>query len=433
MQARASPPSALADVQLQRPEAALGILVGSTRPEQRRAEHRVGPGRERSEQVEEEGLLAMRAIVVGQCAPAIAGRGAQQGSFFAHQARSADAVGREPLEGGEQLAVADRPRALVQIHQRLERLLVRKLRRGSLRLEAVVHGIVALPNARVAQDPIVDRAVRSAKLPQGRIPVFGGDDARGADAVDQLVQVHERERQRGFAHVAMTHAGPPREIPAQLLVGHAAVRGKVMAKLAFVGEVVLVGGCELGLADERLAGGHEVGVEPALHLAQLPERLGQLHPGPTVFADAAGPAPGRGGDALVGGGGTCDAVRDGFVSGAAARAIRHQLGAGAQDGLVAIDLHVGKAVAARTLVFEDAADKPLRIAHVDRLLHRIPKPAPCDHYTANIFSRKHPFAETSVRFMMIAEDAGGSGLKSVRPVPGRRRDAKAYGTLWANG
>ena len=61
----------------------------------------------------------------------------------------------------------------------------------------------------------------------GRIAVLWGDDACGADAVDQLVQVYERERQRGLAYIAMPHAGPPREVSAQLLVGHLAVcRGR---------------------------------------------------------------------------------------------------------------------------------------------------------------------------------------------------------------
>ena len=53
-----------------------------------------------------------------------------------------------------------------------------------------------------------------------------------------------------------------------------------------------------------------------------------------------------------------------------ARAILQQVRTRAQDRFVAIDLLVGKAVAAGAFVRKDATNKPLRIAHAGRPLPR---------------------------------------------------------------
>ena len=121
---------------------------------------------------------------------------------------------------------------------------------------------------RIAFDAGIQRAIRHHEIAQRFEPLLG---RRGAHAVQQLVEAHERERERRALQLPLARLRAPSEVPAQLAVVHDLVRGEIMLERALVLEVVLIVRRELRLADEQPVARFEERSVLALKRAKLLE------------------------------------------------------------------------------------------------------------------------------------------------------------------
>ena len=133
--------------------------------------------------------------------------------------------------------------------------------------------VVVQPGARIPVNARILRAIRLHKPAQALEPLFGRS---GAHAIQQLVQVHERERERRFAHVPLPNLRAPREISAQLPVVHGLVRGEIMLECAVVGKIVFVVRRQFRLADEQPIARFKERRVLALEFAQLLQKRRQV-------------------------------------------------------------------------------------------------------------------------------------------------------------
>ena len=144
---------------------------------------------------------------------------------------------------------------------------------GQLRREVVLHDVVHQPLGHVAVHAGVKLVVR---LPERLDGIEGLATGLHTNAHEQLVEVDVGKRGRRLLHLSRAHACPPREVAAQLAVGHGAVRGVVALELPVVGTVVLKVLHEAGLLVEEARLGPGAAARRALQLAHLADLLGQV-------------------------------------------------------------------------------------------------------------------------------------------------------------
>ena len=144
---------------------------------------------------------------------------------------------------------------------------------GQLRREVVLHDVVHQPLGHVAVHAGVKLAVR---LPEGLDGVQGLAAGLHAYAHEQLVEVDVGKRGRRLLHLPRADPGAPREVAAQLAVGHGAVRGVVALELPVVGTVVLKVLHEAGLLVEEARLRPGAAARRALQLTHLANLLGQV-------------------------------------------------------------------------------------------------------------------------------------------------------------
>jgi len=154
--------------------------------------------------------------------------------------------------------------------QRQQRLVVFGIRKSLQErlVQPVVDCIVEKPDAQIAVQSRLERAVGLPEGVQRREPFLG---RFAADAVEQLVNVHIYEGQRGRLHVAVPHFCSPGKITAQLAHVHRFVGGKVTHELPRIAEIVLVSGHHHGLVVEALLGALAVKGKTFRELLHLPD------------------------------------------------------------------------------------------------------------------------------------------------------------------
>ncbi len=246
------------------------VLMPSGGIEHRRGEHEVRHRLPRAEERLHEVLLAARVVVAHELPKDGTGDGPQVVGAVVVEARAGGAIGRELVEGGEELLVVvwaggkarggaapamgglGRPGQDVGlgVHERHDCVVVLRVGVGEREplVERVVGGVVNEPGADVAVEARLKLAVCPPEGLDGAEPPLPGIDA---DAVQELVDVYERKRRRSLLDVARAHACAPGEVTPELPVIHRIVGREVARERSGEGAVVRVVLHEAGLLHEE--------------------------------------------------------------------------------------------------------------------------------------------------------------------------------------